>query len=207
MLTVSMSIVSGTGTLPKDVSIGSVLLLDASNNIGSKFSWSVLSKPDDSMAVLRSPISSSTKFGPLDQVGVYQIKVAVDEGESTYQQKMLAVSVPPSHGVQPIPPQPEFSGGGGLVRNGTFSLPGILPGWAAYWTIIDDADILSEHAGITRGRCIPTNFDSDGSYVMCLGDDIGLDHTVAKGDEFSVSQTVDFTNATVLRVSIKFIQR
>ena len=96
---------------------------------------------------------------------------------------------------------------GSIIRNRDFDTGGPLPGWAAWWTIEDDANLLDNYAGDSRGRCVPQNYDSGGEYVMVLGDDRGRDSPMAVGDVFAVSQEIDLTNINTLTVDLKFIKR
>lgn len=204
MIYLTKTIIKGSGTLPKDIARNSVIYLDASSTTATTFEWEFISKPEDSFAVFSSPISSRTRVGTLDKTGVYYIKLVVDRNMSSEQQKAFALSVPVSTAVAPNPPTPQFSFSGGLVDNGSFELPGPLDGWAASWTLRDDSDVLATRAGTTRGRCIPTNFNTRGTYAFVLGDDIGGTVDADVGDVFEISQSLDFTNATRLTMVIKF---
>ena len=209
MINIISNIASGGGTIPKEIEEDSTLTLDASNNTGQTFSWEMLSKPENSNAFISGPISRITKFGPFDTVGVYLVKLVINRDTPTQQIKILSFSVPGQASHLPSPEKPNFEYSGGLIQNGSFEASGILPGWAAYWTVTDIAGMLDEFAGVTRGRCIPTNFQPPhGLYSMVLGDDIGTSiDTISDGDEFSVDQNVDLTNAETITLVLKFINR
>ena len=202
------SIAKGGGTLPKDLDLDSVVLLDASNNDGNAFEWEMLSKPENSLALLQSPILSITRLGPLDVVGVYLVKLWINRNQHNQQTRTLVLNAPAAISPLPLPEDPLFDSGG-RVRNFSFELPGPLAGWAAYWTLVDDADILdSPRAGVSRGRCEPTNFQtSSGDHAMVLGDDKSSETPFLIGEEFSVSQEIDFTNMNILEITLKFIDR
>lgn len=206
MLDVDTKIVEGNGTLPKEVGLNSWLFLDASSNTGNTFEWDLVSAPENSNPIFTSPITSTTKFGQLDKVGVYQIRLWINRNMYGQKSKTISFNVPGTISDLPLPSDPDFYKGGS-VRNGNFELPGILPGWALFWTTVDTEGLLDEHAGVTRGRCIPTNFTATDQYVMCLGDDIGLEDDFEIGGEFSVEQEVDVTNAKYLKLALKFIKR
>lgn len=206
MIAINSKIVEGVGTPPKEVGINSWIFLDASSNSGSTFEWDIVSCPESSSPVLTSPVTSTTKFGRLDKVGVYQLRLWINRNMYGQRSKTISLNVPGEISPQPLPNDPTFYKGG-AVRNGNFELQGILPGWALLWTTVDTEGLLDEHAGITRGRCIPTNFTPTDRYAMCLGDDIGLDDTFDVGGEFSIEQEIDFTNAQQLTLTLKFIKR
>lgn len=203
MVTVATSILSGSGTLPKDLFIGAQVLLDASGTTATSYDWEILSKPETSSAYLTSPNLVRTVI-TLDKQGVYQIRLVADREEPSRQTKILSLNSVGSRSTLPVAGEPLFSTGG-RVRDFSFELPGALEGWAANWVTTDDADILDTGAGITRGRIIPTNFEvTSGKYAMCLGDDIGNSNFFGIGDIFSVEQDIDFTNMHVLKLQIKF---
>lgn len=205
MLQISTEIVSGAGALPKDVDIDSVIMLDASDNIGTvTFEWEVISKPEDSTSLFTDPISSTTRFGPLNTTGVYLLRLTTNRNLPSQQTKTVVISVPVDVVTPPDPPTPNFRHSGKLVRNGSFELPGPFDGWAAYWTVTDTAGVLNERAGITRGRCIPTNFVPTNQYAFVLGDDIGGTVDSSVGEYFEVSQEIDFTNSKTLTITIQF---
>lgn len=205
MTIINTQIARGSGTLPKDISKDALVYLDASVNAGRVFEWETLSKPGTSRAVFSSPISSATKFGPLDTYGVYLVKLWINRNQYDQKVKTLALNVPETvSGNTPV--TPKFKSGS-IVRNRDFDTGEALPGFAAWWTIEDDADLLANYAGESRGRCIPQNYDSDGEYVMVLGDDLGRDSPMAVGDVFSVSQEIDLTNINTLTINLKFIDR
>lgn len=202
MISVTQYVVSGSGEIPNSLEIGDTIGLDASGNSGTFFEWELVSKPKDSNAVLSSPISSVTQLGPVDAIGVYLTKLIIDRGLPTEAYRLLSFSVPAENIV--FPDAPEF-GQGGNVRNFSFELPGSYAGYAAHWAVLDESNILSAQAGILRGRIIPTNFNpTHGDYAFCLGDDIGSIASFYIGDEFSISQNVDFTFTSTLKIDIKF---
>jgi hypothetical protein len=214
--TINSSVIEGGGTLPKDININSVVYLDASGNDGKTFEWEFVALPESSAAVIRNPNSSTTRVGPLDKKGVYQIKLTIDRNAATQKVKTLALNVPGQKSILPIAGEPAYDTGG-RVRNFSFELPGALAGYAEGWDTRDDAGILNSFAGIVRGRCTPTNFQLDsGNYAMVLGDDIGgsIPNTtgagggdipdISRGDVFAVTQEIDLTDVDVLNVEIKF---
>jgi hypothetical protein len=195
---------SGSGTIPKDIGIGSLVQIDASSNGATSYEWTILSKPAESTAIIQNPGASAARFGPLDVAGVYLVKLDINSYEAAPQSRVLALSAPGTVSALPAAPDPLFDTGGNVL-NFSFELPGILQGWAADWNIEDTADLLDKHAGTARGRITPLNFDtSSGAYVFCLGDDISNTASVDKDSVFSISQEVDLTNVTTLRVTIKY---
>ena len=203
MLSVTQGFVEGAGTIPTAIDVGSIVSLDASANSATFFEWSLMSAPQESVARLYSPVSSVTQIGPLDKVGVYLFQLYIDRGLSTQKNRILSLSVPAA-GAVAAPPIPEF-GSGGSIRNFSFELPGDFPGYAAYWDVVDDANILAAQAGILRGRIVPTNFaPTKGDYAFCLGDDISGEANFYVDNEFSISQEVDFTGVTTLKLDLKF---
>ena len=203
MVTVSTSILSGGGTIPQDLTKGSEILLDASVNTGTAYDWEIISKPENSQAYLTSPSLIRTAI-TLDIRGVYHVRLVVDREEPGMQTKVISLNVPGARSILPAPDVPLFSTGG-RIRNFSFELPGALAGWAENWMPEDDANILDNGGGVTRGRIIPTNFTpTSGKFVMCLGDDIGNSNFFGIGDIFSVEQDVDFTDMNVLKLQIKF---
>lgn len=205
MTIINAQIVKGNGTVPKEISKNALIYLDASINVGRAFEWETLSKPETSKAVFASPILSATKFGPLDTYGVYLVKLWINRNQHDQKTKTLALNVPETVSGN-VPATPAFKSGS-IIRNRDFDTGSPIPGYAAWWIIEDDAGLLDVYAGDSRGRCIPQNYDSNGKYVMVLGDDLGRDSPMAVGDVFSVSQEVDFTNINTLTVSLKFIKR
>lgn len=205
MLTVNTQVIKGEGSVPKDIGLNSVVELDGSSNTGI-MEWEMLSKPKESNAFIYNPIVSKTKIGPLDKQGVYVVRLWSNRNAYNEENKIVSLAVPVTNtGIQAE--TPTFSTGGGKIRNWSFEIGGPLPGWALFWTTIDDAEILSVHAGITRGRCVPTNFEPVGDYAMALGDDIGLNASFSVGDVFEVYQDVDFTNMNNLKLILKYIKR
>lgn len=208
MIIVNTSIAQGGGTLPKDLDLNSIILLDGSTNEGNAFEWEMVSKPENSMAIIQSPITATTKVGPLDLVGVYQLRLWVNRNMYGQSSKTVTLNVPDVVSPLPLPGDPLFDTGG-RIRNFSFELPGPLAGLAAWWSLRDDANILdSAQAGVSRGRCTPTNFAApSGDYAMVLGDDAGDEADFSTGEEFSVSQDVDFTNMNILELQLKFTDR
>ena len=204
MLNITQNFVSGTGTIPKEIEVNSVIALDASSNNGTQFEWDFLSKPEESNARLYAPISAVTRIGPLDRVGSYLFQLWVDRGRPTQRTRSFSLSVPGEKSTAPAPTPPEF-GQGGRVRNFSFELEGEYPGYAAYWDVEDSEGVLHSQGGILRGRIVPTNFiPTKGEYVFCLGDDIAGTADFTVGGEFSISQRIDFTGINLLQMDLKF---
>jgi hypothetical protein len=205
VVNITSSILVGSGTLPKSVSRNAHLLLDASTSINARsYEWELVNKPNNAGPVIISPISSITRFGPLDEYGVYQIRCWINKHGQGEKSKHLTVSVPAVISSTPTASTPNYARPTPGILNGSFEI-GIfgLPGWALYWNIVDDANILDSGGGATRGRCIPTNFTTDGTYAMTLGDDLGSSTNLRVGDEFSVYQDVDLTNRRTLKIKLK----
>jgi len=195
------SIISGTGKAPKNIGVLAKVLLSAPDITVQAYEWDLLSAPENSNAVLSDP-TISTPTIILDKIGVYLIRLIANRYEQTMKTSTIALNVP--GGISPMPPDPLFATGG-RIRNFSFELPGIFPGWAHNWITRDDANVLSNGAGITRGRIIPANFNvNSGYYAMCLGDDDALPQYFRVGDIFSISQEVDFTDMHVLKFQFKF---
>lgn len=203
MVLVNMTFVNGSGTLPKDVSVGSIVDLDASPNNASTYEWEFLSLPPASKAFIYTPIQAKTKIGPLDTPGVYHLRLCINRNIKL-RTKTITLSVPGDSGSIVTPPEPLFDTGG-RVRNFSFELPGIFEGEAAYWDTIDDAPTLIAQAGTLRGRIAPANFNTtSGIYAFCLGDDLLSKCNFKIGEEFSISQDIDFTGMNILKFSIKY---
>lgn len=202
MLKITPSIVSGSGTLPKDISLGTSIVLTLNESAITYF-WELLSYPKESSVVLKSPAADHTIVGPLDTYGVYAVRVWLDKGLSTQKSKIISLHVPKtSTGVVALQPTENITG---RVRNGDFELPGLSPGTAAFWNVTDDANILSSRAGTYRGRIKPSGFSpASGEYAMCLGDDNNNLEFFDVGKEFKISQQVDFTGVNVLKFKMKF---
>jgi len=195
------SIVFGSGVLPKNVGVGSTILFDASDFSGDLF-WELISKPQDSDVTLTNLKGAIARLVNLSY-GSYVVRLHIDIGTENYKSSIATVSVPKARGALPIPSEPSY-GVGGRVRNFNFELPGILPGYAAMWDIIDDADVLDSNAGVSRGRIEPVNFSPvDGKHAFCLGDDLGVPADFLSSQIFSASQDVDFTNVNHLRLNLK----
>lgn len=205
MANIQLTMISGSGVLPKQVGLNAIILCDASNLNGNTYQWLLESKPETSTAYFSNPIGATTKLKNIDIEGVYNFYVISDQG--AYNQKIVysAISVPGSISPLPLPEEPLYDTGG-RVRNFSFELPGLLPGYADSWTIKDDGNILDNYAGSQRGRIMPINFVMhSGKYVMCLGDDLQAAATLTANQEFSISQDIDFRDISVLKVELKFI--
>ena len=204
MSKVTIQLIKGSGELPKSLEKDSVVLFSSAGIPGSTFEWFITTKPQKSGAVLTSPNGMSTKLISMDEYGVYQVRLKVDESKVYHS----SVSIPNPQDVghhQASEPVYDFGNG---IKNFSFEIPGILLGTAAEWQTDDDQEVLDENAGITRGRIIATNFiTGSGEHSMCLGDDLGIKSNFKKGHDFSVSQNVDFTKALKIKVKIKFIKR
>lgn len=207
MVNVNTSIAEGSGTLPKEISINSSILVDASSNSAESYEWQILAKPENSTAFFTSPTSPISTFGPLDIVGVYQIKLILDSLGIKPKIKILSFSVPGAVSPIPLPNTPDFIPHYGSIENPRFEVAGDQSGWAADWVVLDTIGVLDSGAGSTRGRIIPTNFTPSGTYCYCLGDDIlGSTSTfIDPGEVFEISQEVNFTNANTLKVNLKYI--
>jgi hypothetical protein len=204
MITITTTLVEGDGTVPKNVGIDAVVMFNASTNTGNSFEWEIVSKPENSNAVLTSPQTSITRLGPLDYKGVYHVRLWINKNAADQKSRMISVSVPSIVSPLPAPSAPLFEAGGGRVRNWSFELPGVLPGYASDWLINDEAGILASQGGVTRGRSIPTNFTpTSGRYAMVIGDDLCLDDTFPVGAKFEVSQEVDLTNINQLELDAR----
>lgn len=204
MGSIQLTFLEGSGTLPKQVALNSVVLCDASNLNGSTYQWIIESKPEGSSAYFANPTGTTTKLKNIDMTGVYNFYVISNQG--AYNQKIAysAISVPGSISPLPLPEEPIYDTGG-RTRNFSFELPGLLPGYPNGWTIRDDADLLSNNAGTQRGRIMPVNFVMhSGKYVMCLGDDLQAAASMLAGQEFSISQDIDLRDITTLKVELKF---
>lgn len=203
MITVATSIAQGSGEVPKNVGLNSILLFDASSNPGTTFDWDLISKPKESSIGIDVPNARAVRLGPIDKYGVYLVKLIIDQFLYNPQMTTVAINVPES--VSPeVAPDPLFDTGGS-IRNFSFELPGVYPGTAAYWETIDDNNILATYGGISRGLIIPQNFDpTSGERVFCMGDDQEIPGFFGLNTEFSITQEVDLTNATFLTIDIKF---
>ena len=203
MLKIYSSISEGSGTTPKEIDIDSTVMLYTDSS-GEMFEWEVLSQPEETTSVIVNPVSYKTRFGPLDKNGVYVLQLWVDRNLHTQKTKTIALSVPATISVyNPHTLKTEYHG---RVKNGGFEIEGIADGLALFWDIIDTAGVLSyPYAGISRGRIEPANFTPTEQYSMCLGDDQGIDDPAfLVGDEFSISQEIDFTNTKQLTLRFKY---
>lgn len=203
MLNISANVIRGSGTAPKNVGLGDVVLLDATSNDGTTFEWDILSRPNGSNVMVDAPMGRAVRLGPIDVYGVYLAKLIVDRDLPRPQTKLVSITVPQS--ISPnYPPEPLFTQGGS-IRNFAFSLPGTNAGEALYWETVDENNILEIQGGITRGLIIPQNFVPPvGTHAMCLGDDQQIHAFFGIDTEFSITQEVDFSRATVLTIEIKF---
>jgi hypothetical protein len=204
MIDITANVVEGTGTSPREIDVDDKLLLSVSSSLGEGFEWIILSKPETSSAFFTAPNANLTRI-VLDEIGVYHIQIVIDREAITQKSQTITLHVPGAASVVTAP-QADFTPTG-RVTNGTFQLAGVSAAFPFAWTVTDDANILnSVRAGVSRGRIIPTNFESNGLYVMCLGDeDTTLDSSsMAIGDTFEISQNVDFTDMPNLKLTIKF---
>lgn len=207
MINVTITKIHGDGSIPNSLRIGSICSLAISTGSVGTYEWEITTRPNGSNVYLSSPFEQTTKIGPFDKLGVYQIKAWFNRYASGTQTKIVAVSVAASPGA--LPPEPEINSGG-RVNNWSFEVAGSTPGSAKDWTLRDDAGIISgAAAGVTRGRIIPTNFaPTDGIYAFCLGDDLGVDVSknlpVYPGDVLSISQNIDFTRVKTLSIDLRY---
>ena len=95
MIKIFANIISGNGIVPKNIGKDSFLALTLESDFGRKYDWDFLSIPEGSKVVFLSQNRQTTKFGPLDSYGVYQVKGWVDLGLPTEQSTTLSLSVPP----------------------------------------------------------------------------------------------------------------
>lgn len=205
MIIINLNLLSGTGSPPKDLGLNSFVSLVMSSDVAGIYEWELLLAPKDSNAYLSIINQQSTKIGPLDKMGAYQIRAWINRGLPSQQYRMISLSVPKTH-IKYSPALPNFdSPTGSKVRNANFELPGVLPGYALYWDVVDDASILSSGGGVTRGRIISPNFIATQIFCMCLGDDQNVYARLLPGEIFGISQDVDFTNMKNLICGIKFV--
>lgn len=195
------TLLSGTGSLPNNLVAGCTVQY-TSDIQAESYEWSILSKPETSNCYLDSPNSVSTRLVGIDVDGGVLVKLVINKdsiGERTF---TSYISVPPTTPL-PTPDEPSYTSDG-LITNGKFQTSRET-GIPAAWTIVDDNGILdSPNTGITRGRIIPVNYDSDGRYVMCLGDELFATENFAVDSELSFSQDVDFTGVRTLTLNIKY---
>jgi hypothetical protein len=204
MLSLTTTILSGGGTVPKDIDLGSVVQIDASSNSVDTYEWTILSKPTTSAVILEMVSGAATKVGPLDIAGVYVVKLETDKFGDDPQMQIVSLHVPASISPAPTAPDPLFDTGGN-VRNYSFELPATQPGYADEWGVSDSAGVLDSEAGVYRGRIIPSDFTvTSGTHVMCLGSDVADTISVSAGETFEVSQEVDLTRLSLLSIQIKF---
>lgn len=203
MLSISTSIVEGSGSLPKSVEKNSTILLGATGEVANNYEWEILSAPKEADVIFRNPVAQQTTFGPLTEYGVYAVRLWADKNRATEKSASISINVPQtSTGVVAPEVTHNFTG---RVRNGDFELPGILDGEAAFWNVTDEENILSVNAGLTRGRIIPTDFEpASGRYVFCLGDESNAIYSFAPDKIFSISQDVDFTGMSILQLKFRF---
>jgi hypothetical protein len=196
------TLVSGDGTVPKDIGRGAYVLLTSSVE-GSTYEWDTLSSPAGNAAVVQYPVSRATRVGPLNTWGVYVYSLTVNRNEPNSQFTTIALNVPETVG-HAIAPDPLFDTVP-RVRNFSFEIGGASPGYADGWTIVDDANLLASGGGTTRGRIEPTGFTvTSGRFCFCLGDDTAATYTLSAGQVFSIAQTIDLTGVSTLTVEIKF---
>ena len=204
MANISASLMSGTGTPPKDIGAGSFVLLRSLVDTADMYTWELVSTPEASTARLENPIGSFTRLGPLSDSGVYLVYLYTNIG--MYDQKLytIALNVPGVISPRTLPDSPLFDTGG-RVRNFSFELPGVSTGKAANWVTVDDANLLGTWGGTRSGRIVPIDFTViSGMYAMCLGDELADTSTFLVDDTFSVSQDVDFTGINTLSIQIKY---
>lgn len=204
MISIDTKILHGSGTPPKSLAIGTTVLLTLTTDMAGLVEWELIAIPPRAVLALNGASSKTMRVGPLPSVGVYQIRAWVNRGLWNQRSRTVSLSVPAVPSPLPTPPDPLFATGG-AIRNFSFELPGINPGEADEWATKDDANLLATDGGISRGRIIPTNFVvPSGIFAMCLGDDNNAVAAFAIGQEFSISQPVDFTNGNALKVNVKF---
>jgi hypothetical protein len=205
VITIIAERLNGTGTPPNELGIGSYVYLTAipDRTIYAYF-WEFVSIPSSSTCFIYSPTGVSTKVGPFDVTGTYQIKLSAYTDSVTYKSRTYSLCVVASANPA-MPPDPQFQAAGGPIRNFSFSVPGDLPGYAYGWDVEDTAGVLSgASAGVSRGRIIPLTFvPTYGTYVFCLGDEYNATATFAVGDVFSISQVIDFTDIDKLTINLK----
>lgn len=203
MLSISSSIIEGFGTLPKDVGKGSTVLLGATGESATSYEWEILSSPKTAQAVLRNPVSAQTTIGPLGDYGVYTVKLWADRNRSTQKSAILSINVPATQtGI--VAPELTYNFTG-RIRNGDFELPSAIPGEAAFWDVVDEENILGVSAGEARGRIAPDDFEpASGTYVFCLGDENNAIYSFRPNKIFSISQDVDFTGMSTLKLKFRF---
>jgi len=201
---ITATLVRGSGTAPKNITVGSYILLQGIPLSGSLYAWELISSPSANNTILDNPSGPYTRVGPLDKEGVYLVYFYRNPGTSDQRIYTIALNVPGTISPVPSASDPLFDSGG-RVRNFSFELPGIILGTAADWATEDDAGLLVVGGGVVRGRITPANFTvTSGRYAMCLGDDIGNTGDINVGDEFSISQELDFTDVNTLSLQIKY---
>ena len=209
MIDIITTLLTGTGTAPRNLDVGDTVQFQVTGVSGvEEYWWELVVKPEDSLAYLEKPTQSICRLVGLSVRGNYLVKVLTDRDTPRQKQKTAIVSIPSAISPLPLPPEPQYDNGG-RVRNFSFRLPGVLPGYPDDWIVEDEEGVLDDSsAGITRGRIIPTNFETDGdSYVMCLGDDLGADVTYGVNGSFSISQDVNLKDVDILNIDIRFIMR
>jgi urease beta subunit len=103
MLTVSTTIIQGSGEAPKSAGLNSVVLLDASSNDGTTFDWDIISRPKGSNLMLDVPNGRAVRLGPIDKYGVYFVKLIVDQFLYNPQFTTVAINVPESVSIDTAP--------------------------------------------------------------------------------------------------------
>jgi len=203
MLSISSSIIAGAGTAPKRVTLGATMLLSSNGYAATQYEWEYLSIPRNASTAFKSPVSEQTTFGPLDAYGVYAVRLWADRNRATQKSAILSLNVPQTNtGV--VAPELTYNMTG-RVRNGDFELPSYGDGVAAFWEVSDEENVLSVGGGVTRGRIIPTDFvPASGQYVYCLGDENNAVFSFRPNRIFSISQDVDFTGMSILKLKFRF---
>jgi len=206
-LAINTHIASGDGEVPSKVRIGSTVRFVADGINTSDYWWEIISKPEKSSAYLTNMTSTSTNLVNIDRYGNYGIRLYTDRNTAFQKSRLANILVPNPNNIHVVPPEPLYDSGGRIL-NFSFELPGLIPGSALMWKIKDDAGLLSNFAGISRGRIVPTNFNiTSGRHVMCLGDDVGNTSNYYPDQIFSVSQQVDLTDMRIMTLQIKLIKR
>lgn len=106
MIVVTTTLVEGTGTLPKNLNTGAVVNLDVSEYSRESYLWEWISIPDGSTARIRQPTDNNTDIGPLDVVGVYNIKIWFNRTHTNEEAQTLSLAVPGAVSPIPLPPTP-----------------------------------------------------------------------------------------------------
>lgn len=203
------SLVKGVGSIPSNVGVGNEVVFTLPDDTPSgMILWNLESKPRGSNAYLNVVNKRYTKLLNIDLEGVYLVKVTPDVNAPNTVSYMSSISVPGDNEHTNIPQTPLYDASD-RVRNFSFELEGDYPGYPACWDLFDEDDLLYAHGGVTRGRIDnPANFNVDnGRYVMCIGDDVGIEGFFGIDHEICISQGVDFTGIDLIQLQIKLIKR